>query len=104
MIPLPEEFTSNGFRFKQLIRLGQIAVFEKSKPGISSKFYEVVIIQRHDGYSINGKEALPAEFMPKSESWGKLGWSFSEAEDAFRKYHCLVERNDPGRVLILGEG
>ena len=72
--PIPTEFKKNGFTFRQITREGDWAIYEQSKAGISRSWFELVKIQRHDGYEIAGNKTEPAEFYPSNESWGKLGF------------------------------
>jgi hypothetical protein len=55
MKEIPPAFRQNGFEFKLLLREGNIGLFRKTKPGLSFESFEVVIIQRHDTFAIQGK-------------------------------------------------
>ncbi len=96
MKTLPEQFRSNGFDFRQLKRVGDVAVFEKSKPILKPsrgyemiRSFEVVKIQSHNGYEIAERKIEPAESMPSSESWGRLGWTFTDLQSAENKFNEL---------------
>ena len=90
MKTLPSNFTRDGFLFRQLAREGDVALFEKSKPGHSRPGYEVVIVQRHPPQTIHGRDYPERESMPASESWGVLGWSYSDLNPAKTKFDALV--------------
>jgi hypothetical protein len=67
---LEPEITKSGFRFRQLVREGDIAIFHKvhlpsiSHPKAKDAGFEVVVIQKHNeherapGVIIEAKEAL----------------------------------------------
>jgi hypothetical protein len=87
--PLKTAFRSKGFDYRQIERKGDIAMFEQTKPGLSGKWFEVVVVQRHDGYELGGKPVEPAESMPSSSQWGKKGFTFRTQEAAERKFQQL---------------
>ena len=87
---LEPQFTYDGFAFRLLERMGDVAILEKSKPHHPSASYEVVIVQRHPAQSIHGRDYPARESMPPSESWGALGWSLASLADAKRKSDQLV--------------
>ena len=70
MKALANEFRKSGFDFKLLLRDGNVALLRKTKPGLSFESYEVVRVQRHNGYQIAGKKIPPAEMMPSSYNLG----------------------------------
>ena len=82
MIPLPETFKHGGFEFKQLWREGQIALFEKRKPGSEVKSYETVIIQQNHDYEIAGNFIKAHESLPGNERWGDAGWTYCDISAA----------------------
>ena len=84
MKPLPKTFTKGGFDFIVIERLGNVALLSKTKNG--AKSYEVVIIQSHNGYTIGNKTIEAAESMPPSESWGRLGWSYTSLDEAIKRF------------------
>jgi hypothetical protein len=87
---LPDRFTHDGFGFRQVVRERNIVLLEKSKVGHNHPGYEVVIIQRHPAQSIHSREYPERESMPPSESWGTLGWSYSDLQAAKSKFDHLV--------------
>jgi hypothetical protein len=92
MKPLPKTFKSGGFHFKQLMREGNVALFAKAKPHFTRESYEVVVVQQRPGGVFKGKPFPPHESMPPSESWGRLGWSYSDKESATRRFSQLCDR------------
>lgn len=85
--PLQEKFVKNGFTHKLLKREGDKAIFERKK----SKFvhYEVILVSRHDGYTLGDSYIEPAETYPSSSQWGDKGWTFNSLEKAEAKFSKL---------------
>ena len=86
---LKTAFRSKGFDYRQLKRKGDIAMFEQTKPGLSGKWFEVVVVQRHDGYEKGDVKIEAAETMPSTSQWGKKGFTFRTQEAAERKFQQL---------------
>lgn len=80
---IAEKFTKKGFRHSLHKREGDVAIYKRS-PVESPKriHYEVVIISRHDGISIEGNYIEPGELYPSGSQWGSMGWTCSTVEDA----------------------
>jgi hypothetical protein len=87
---IPSNFTLKGFQYKQQKRSGDVALYKQSKDG--RDYYEVIIIQRHDGYVIAGNKFEPSEFYPRSEDWGINGFSYSTLKEAENKFQCLIKK------------
>lgn len=87
--PLKTAFRSKGFDYRQIERKGDVAMFEQTKHGLSGKWFEVVIVQRHDAYEIGGVMVAAAETMPSTSQWGKKGFTFRTQEAAERKFQQL---------------
>jgi hypothetical protein len=88
MKKLEKKFTNKGFSFKQIIREGDIAIYEQKlldaeKP---TPRYEVIIIKSHNGYEINGTKFPPSEMYPSSTQWGKNGWTCLDMESAQKRF------------------
>jgi hypothetical protein len=69
--PLPEELTNHGYKMKMIKRTDLVAMYSKCGG------FEVVAVQRHNGYDIKGVKVEPAEYLPKDEDFGTKGWYFS---------------------------
>jgi hypothetical protein len=52
MKEIPTTFRKHGFDFNLLLREADIALFRKTKPGLKFESFEVVIIQRHEAFSV----------------------------------------------------
>jgi hypothetical protein len=69
--PLPSELKNHGMTMKLVKRTEKVAMYSKCGG------YEVVLVQRHNGYEIKGVKVEPAEYLPKDEDFGAKGWHFS---------------------------
>ena len=92
MIPIADKFRLDGFDFRLVKRIGDVALFEKSKPHHSRPCFEVVIVQkRRETRFPNGRVTPAHESMPASEQWGTAGWSYSERDEAEARFRRLLE-------------
>lgn len=89
--PLPADFKSGGFTFRQLWREGNITLFEKRKRPDGAVSYEVVRIRVLPARVMFGKAYPATEAMPASESWGKYGWTYCDLSKARAKFRALTE-------------
>ena len=89
--PVLKEFRKDQADFKLLKREGDVALLQKIRGDYCG--FEVVVIQKHNGYEMMGKVVPPSEFYPSSEQWGTYGFSFlpSDREGAERKFQELLE-------------
>jgi hypothetical protein len=86
---LKDKFIKNGFNFKLLKREGDKAIYEKRKSKLNY-CYEVILIARHDGYSLGENYLEPAETYPSSSQWGEKGWTFKDLNKAEEKFNNLI--------------
>jgi hypothetical protein len=86
---LEKDITYKGFVLKQKYRDGKFAIYEQSKKGVKKKWYEVIVIESHDGYEIAGNYIAPAEVYPSSNSWGFKGFTLNTMEEAEKKIKFL---------------
>jgi len=97
--PLPTEFRSGGFCYRQIARERNAAIYEQIFEGKEdSAAFEVIRIRQRDGFHIDGRFVEPAEIYPRSESWGVDGFTLTDKDAAFAK---LREINTAGRRLAL---
>lgn len=92
MVKVKKEFIRTGFTFKQIIRVGQLAIFAQSKPNWKIPRYEVVRINKHNGYKIGTQFVKAAETYPGASLWGMQGWTFFTLEKAEKKFKELGDR------------
>lgn len=86
---LPKNIEHKGFKLKQIKREGDKAIYEQTRDGCISKRYEVVRINRHNGYSLGGQHIAPAETYPGASQWGVNGWTCLDLKSAESKYKKL---------------
>jgi len=90
MKKLEKQFVKKGFKFTQVTRKGDVAIYKQESVAVKDPKanYEVVIIKSHNGYEIGGSKIAAAEVYPGSTQWGLLGWTYSDlpaAEVRFKK-------------------
>src|SRR5882762_8499969 len=80
---LETSFTEKTFRYKQIDRQGDIALFTQTSKGVESGAvrYEVVVIEIKPPYTFpNGISYPEREGYPSASQWGRKGFScFTEA-------------------------
>ena len=86
---LPKTFKHKGFSYQQIKREGDKAIYKQTKDGFESTRYEVVKINRHNGYTLGGQHIAPAETYPGASQWGINGWTCLNLESAKSKYKKL---------------
>lgn len=85
---LKEEISKDGFTLKQLKRKKNKAIYEQWKDDRIFS-YEVIVISKHEGYTIAGTFIEPSEMYPSSSQWGVKGFTYNKLEDAEKKYKTL---------------
>jgi hypothetical protein len=85
--PLQKEFRRDGFKYRQIAREGDAAIYEQTWSGCSdaSVCYEVIRIRRRDGFQIDNRLVEPAEVYPSSGAWGVDGFTVTDRDAAFAK-------------------
>jgi len=81
MIPLPTEFKSKGFLHRQVMRSGNIAIFERWKPSQTHHF-EVILIRVQKPSHRFGKDYPAKERYPSAAEWGVFAWTCRDLSDA----------------------
>lgn len=85
-------FERAGFLHKQLIRVGDVAIFERSplynKDNIH---YEIVRINRHNGYKAGKNYIRAAETYPGGSLWGMQGWTCTTLDAAEHKFKIACD-------------
>jgi hypothetical protein len=90
--PLAKEFCHDGFTLRQIVREGDIAIYEQTWNGCAnpSVAYEVVRIRCRDAREIKGKLLEASEVYPRSEAWGTDGFTLTDRDAAFAKLRELA--------------
>lgn len=83
---LPKKFDKKGFTYTQVKRVGDKAIYEQTKKGHESTSFEVVKINRHNGYELGGQKIPPGEAYPSTSQWGNAGWTFQTLQLAEAKF------------------
>lgn len=78
-----------GYDLSQIKRVEDVALFEKKGGAFTS--YEVVIVQRHNGFVIAGNVVPPGESMPSTSQWGKSGWTCRTLTEAATKFDVVLK-------------
>ena len=99
MKPLPATWTKHGARHKVARRHADVVLVEVQRN--SRTFYEVALVQRHNGYTIAGHTMPPAEHMPRTEQWGICGWSYADKAAAMARFDQCIRNT---AALRRGEG
>ena len=74
MLPLPTEFDDRLFRYAQVERAGDIAIFTQEHKASGRVRYEVVLIRVQKEHTWpTGVTTPEKEAYPGSTSWGRLG-------------------------------
>lgn len=94
---LEKSFKSSGFQFNQIVRLKDKAIYERKALVGKAKSFEVIVIKSHNGYEIGGTYIEPAETYPSSSQWGIYGWTYTNIEDAMKKYSSFFQK--PAAVM-----
>jgi hypothetical protein len=84
---LPTRFSRDGFKYRQIVREGNAAIYEQAWSGCAepSVCYEVIRIRRRDGFQIDGRLVEPAEVYPRSGAWGVDGFTLTDRDPTFAK-------------------
>ena len=92
MKKLEKEFTKKGFKFTQVARKGNAAIYKQvnAKLKDSKPNYEVIQIKSHNGYEIGGSKIAAAEVYPGSTQWGLLGWTYQDLPTAEKRFKKLI--------------
>jgi hypothetical protein len=96
MKKIEKSFVSKGFEFKQVLRNGDMAVYEKHAPGSKCSSYELIHITSHNGYIIGGNNIPPSEVYPSDSQWGVHGWTYTTLKDAKANLEdkaAVIEKN-----------
>lgn len=91
MNQLPDRFRKDGFDFTLNRRRGNLAIYEKAKPGHHSPSYEVGIIRNNPARIAFGKDFPASESWPSSEEWGVKAWTCTDLTHALKRFGMLED-------------
>lgn len=92
MKKLETKFTSKGFEFTQVLRKGNMAIYEKQHSQSANPTYELIYINSHNGYEIAGNKIPPSEVYPSDSAWGTYGWTYTTLDEAKAKFKTKLEQ------------
>jgi hypothetical protein len=96
--PLGTHLEKSGFAIDLVKREGDLAIFKRQRIRKAwcnyptHPHWEVVIIKRHNGYSLGNQYIEPAETYPCNTLFGILGWNLMTLEAAEEKFQEILER------------
>lgn len=98
-VPLPTEHEDSRFRYAQVERTGDIAIFTQTHKASGRVRYEVVVIRIQKEHTWpNGTTTPEKEAYPGSTSWGRLGqtcFTLSEAQAVAEAWRQQRETSAP---------
>ena len=97
MKKLEKTLHKNGFKYKQIIRNKQFAIYQqiiKGHCGIeySYEVFKINIMSAGTKIGINKYEE-DTELMPGNENFGKSAWNIRDKKEAIKKYNYLISNN-----------
>ena len=89
---LPRTLRHDGFDLRQVQRVDQVALYEKTKNNYTG--WEVILIRNRPGRHLpNGKYIPASECYPTSAEWGTWGWTPISLAQAKERFNKLVQRH-----------
>jgi hypothetical protein len=89
--PVPVEFTKQGFRYKQIRRVGNLAIYEQRLIKSKAVYYEVWVIRIRKERTIKDTVLPKSEKMPSPEDWGRYAWTFYTRTSAESRLDQLLK-------------
>jgi hypothetical protein len=90
MKKLSKDFESAGFKYKQIYREKDYAIYERHHVSSENKHFEAIKIQSHNGYEIAGNKIPPGECYPTSNSWGTQGFTCLNKKAAYDRLDKMM--------------
>lgn len=112
-IPIRTEFGAHGQWLKQIWRLGDVAVYERSltKESLPHELELIIIRVRDERLMPNGDLVEAREAYPGDSAWGTYGWSFPIKSfvlelavhvQAFRRHRATFMRESVAAFKVAG--
>ena len=92
MKKIAKEFVRCNFYHKQIIRVGNVAIYKRGPINSDHHHFEVVKIGRHNGYKAGSQFIEPAETYPGNSLWGLQGWTHQDLESAEQNFKVACKR------------
>ena len=97
MLPLPTEFEDRLFRYAQVERTADLAIFTQTHKASGHVRYEVVLIRIQKEHTWpNGNITPEKEAYPGSTSWGRLGQTCYTLPEAQALAETWRQQRDAG--------
>lgn len=94
MKKLQTEFESAGFKYKQIHREKNYAIYERKYiDSLSDPHYEAIKILSHNGMEIAGKKIPASEYYPSSNSWGTSGYTCVSRKAAYDRIDRMIKED-----------
>lgn len=91
---LETQFTKKGFRYTQVKREGDIAIYEQYQNSIGKVVgFEVFRIAKNKAYMIAGNIIPDQEAVPGNEKWGTEGFTCGSLASAEIRFQQLLKRH-----------
>jgi hypothetical protein len=104
MLPLPTEHEDSRFRYTQVERTGDLAIFTQTHKASGSQRYEVVLIRVQKEHTWpNGTTTPEKEAYPGSTSWGRLGQTCYTLAEAQAVAETWRQQRDTGGLAPEAE-
>ena len=95
---LQKKFIRKHFKHFQLLRDGNVALYEREPiDGTTGVHYEVIIIRTIKEQNINGSIIPAREKYPTAREWGLYGWTHIEFRKATIHYKEKVIENQASK-------
>ena len=95
MKKLQKIFIEGKFKFEQLARQGNVALYRKSYTLGKSYTFELITIKSHNGFQMGQIAIPPAEMYPSDKTWGgdvARTYTEKQEDEAFREYKKWAKR------------
>ena len=108
MQPVDVTFDLGNYRYTQIERMGDIAVYRQEHKQALVTRYEVVRIRVMPEHTWPNGDVTPEhEFYPSASAWGREGWTCFTLEEAQAQARSLASdsltaNEVSGRVLTVG--
>lgn len=89
---LEKTFERKVFKYEQLYRKDNLAIYSQTHRDTGFATYETIIIKNHNGYEIAGVKIEASEVYPSDSQWGIFGWTHQTLERAKNKIKQLEEQ------------
>ncbi len=91
--PLPEEILTGHFKYTQLKRVGDVAIYQQKNRAHGATRYEVIRIRKQEEKTIEKDGTVinleAKELYPYAEQWGIYAWTTFKARTAAEVFNAI---------------